>query len=156
VWLAESLRRRGARRGASDCAALGSNRRTTLGCCTTLVRTLPKFEFIKKLLFFCFRVYSRTNQHHTLYLYGLGKVDTTSGSEHTTRQYRTEVKPDGAREIRWGEGAGVALCGCGRPLSGDGRGAGGTGIYKVSRTCDPRKPRCVVSGYAWAPSSSTK
>ena len=32
------------------------------------------------------------------YTYGLGKVDTTSGSEHTTRQNRTEVKPDGARE----------------------------------------------------------
>jgi hypothetical protein len=36
-------------------------------------------------------------------------VDTTSGSEHTTRQNRTEVKPDGAREIRWGEGAGIFL-----------------------------------------------
>ena len=51
-------------------------------------------------------------------------MDTTSGSEHTNRQNRTEVKPDGAREIRWGEGAGVALCGCGRPLSGDGGGQG--------------------------------
>jgi hypothetical protein len=51
-------------------------------------------------------------------------VGTTSGSEHTTRQNRTEVKPDGAREISWGEGAGVALCGCGRPLSGDGGGQG--------------------------------
>jgi hypothetical protein len=38
---------------------------------------------------------------------------------------RTEVKPDGAREIRWGEGAGVALCGCGRPLSEDGGGGRG-------------------------------
>ena len=43
------------------------------------------------------------------YTNGLGKVGNTSGSEHTTRQNRTEVKPDGAREIRWGEGAGVAL-----------------------------------------------
>ena len=51
-------------------------------------------------------------------------MGTTSGSEHTTRQNRTEVKPDGAREISWGEGAGVALCGCGRPLSGDGGGQG--------------------------------
>ena len=38
---------------------------------------------------------------------------TASGNEHTTRQNRTEVKPDGARKIRCGEGAGVALCGCG-------------------------------------------
>ena len=50
------------------------------------------------------------------YTYGLGKVGTTSGSEHTTRQNRTEAKPDGARETRWGEGAGVALCGCGSPF----------------------------------------
>jgi hypothetical protein len=45
------------------------------------------------------------------YTYGLGMVGTTSGSENTTRQNRTEVKPDGARKIRWGEGAGVALRG---------------------------------------------
>ena len=40
------------------------------------------------------------------YTYGLGKVDTASGNEHTTRQSRTEVKPDGARKIRWGERGG--------------------------------------------------
>ena len=37
------------------------------------------------------------------YTYGLGKVGTTSGSEHTTRQNRTEVKPDGAHERSVGE-----------------------------------------------------
>jgi hypothetical protein len=70
------------------------------------------------------------------YTYGLGKVDTTSGSEHTTRQNRTEVKPDGAREIRWGEGAGVALCGCGRPLSGDGGGQG-VSFFSLDRSQMP-------------------
>ena len=66
------------------------------------------------------------------YTYGLGMVGTASGSENTTRQNRTEVKPDGARKIRWGEGAGVALCGCGSEAPfggcwGDGGGAGETG-----------------------------
>jgi hypothetical protein len=63
------------------------------------------------------------NQHAPYYTYALRtrlKVGTATGSEHTTRQNRTEVKPDGARETRWGEGAGVlALCGCGRPLAGE-------------------------------------
>ena len=57
---------------------------------------------------------------------GIGKVDTASGNEHATRQNRTEVKTDGhgarkrSHEVLGREGAGVALCGCGRPLSGDG------------------------------------
>jgi len=72
-------------------------------------------------------------------------VGTTSGSEHTTRQNKTEVKPDEARKIRWGEGAGVALCGCGRPLSGDEGGGQGAGILTLSRDRDGRtkRPACV-------------
>jgi hypothetical protein len=38
--------------------------------------------------------------------------------KHRSQNSPTEVKPDGARKTRWGEGAGVALCGCGRPLFG--------------------------------------
>jgi hypothetical protein len=63
-------------------------------------------------------------------------------SENTTRQNRTEVKPDRrtARKIRWGEGAGVALCGCGRPLSGDGGGAGETGTHSLTLSLHSTHP----------------
>ena len=72
-------------------------------------------------------------------------MGTTSGSEHTTRQNRTEVKPDGAREISWGEGAGVALCGCGRPLSGDGGGQGVRDLNSEPGQGRSHKEACVCS-----------
>ena len=62
-------------------------------------------------------------------------MDTASGNEHTTRQNRTEVKPDRRRSTKdqvGRGGAGVALCGCGRPLLGDGGGAGETGTVAQS------------------------
>ena len=67
------------------------------------------------------------------YTYGLGKVDTAGGSEHTTRQNRTEVKPDGARETRWGEGAGVALRLREAPCGGEGGGRAEQGFCTSGR-----------------------
>ena len=65
------------------------------------VRVFEKCVSVSCIFFALEFIREQTNT--TLYTYGLGKVVTTSGSEHTTRRNRTEVKPDGAREIRWGD-----------------------------------------------------
>jgi hypothetical protein len=54
----------------------------------TFMHFLCSFFFALESLF--------ENKPSPPYTYGLGKVGTTSGSGHTTRQNRTEVKPDGA------------------------------------------------------------
>ena len=57
------------------------------------------------------------------------------GIQPDRTEHEREVKPDRRRSTkdhRWGEGAGVALCGCGRPLLGDGGGAGETGTVAQS------------------------
>ena len=101
-------------------SASGSNDNAGVASATSASRRRAGGIVTTSTTFLCFLQRSRRFRINLLHpTCGPGRVGTASGSEHTTRQNITEVKPDLPRKTRWGEGAGVARCGCGRPLAGE-------------------------------------